>query len=663
MLMAFLRKKFIARVLMFGVAVIFIIASVFIYSGFKSGSLFSKAKIALKVNGYKITQQEYQNALRNKIDQMRRQYGENFASMSRNIDFEEQTTDELVQLALLRQQIDDFKMNVTNQEFSKAIIEEPDDLRMYQIYNSMGRADGYREDFKQRRGIQRFYKILTDIAIVTDAEIEQEYRRQNEKAKLKYIEFSNRDFEDQVSVTDEQIAEYYEKHKEKYRKGDQVDIKYLKIDPTKLEKTISISDSEINNYYTRNKENEFTEEEEVKASHILFKVESDASEEEKDKVKAKAEEVLEEAKKPDADFAALAGEYSEDEGSAKKGGDLGFFKRGRMVPEFEEAAFNLESGKISDLVESQYGYHIIKVEEKKEEDVKPLDEVRSEIQKKLAKEEAISEAKEMADELLFDVTVEGMKAAAENPKYKELSLEVGETGFFSKDDDQIPTKDENKPDLGSRWEHRDLVDKVFELQKGHTSDVIEISSYSGEPKAYFIAKVIDQKLAHIPVIDDIKDEVSNDIKDEEAKKLAFKAAQSLMNQRSGSEYLEELSKKYKPAEEKTPKELTVKETQLFAISTSGYVSGMGTSKDTMLAAFSMKQDAVKGPFDGRNGSYIIQLVERQDFDLQKFQEDEEERIKIRGNLLQQKKNQIFQTWYEGIKEQAEIVVERKSASL
>jgi len=77
----------------------------------------------------------------------------------------------------------------------------------------------------------------------------------------------------------------------------------------------------------------------------------------------------------------------------------------------------------------------------------------------------------------------------------------------------------------------------------------------------------------------------------------------------------------------------------------------------------MKQDAVKGPFDGRNGSYIIQLVERQDFDLQKFQEDEEERIKIRGNLLQQKKNQIFQTWYEGIKEQAEIVVERKSASL
>ena len=90
---------------------------------------------------------------------------------------------------------------------------------------------------------------------------------------------------------------------------------------------------------------------------------------------------------------------------------------------------------------------------------------------------------------------------------------------------------------------------------------------------------------------------------------------------------------------------------------------MGTSKDVMLTAFSMKQDEVKGPLDGSNGSYIIQLVERQDFDSQKFQEDEEERIKIRGNLLQQKKNQIFQTWHDGIKEQAEIVVERKSASL
>ena len=652
MLMGFLRQKFIAKALMFGVAVVFIIGSVFIYSGVKGGAFFSRPEIALKVNGDKITRQQYQNALRNKIDQARRQYGENFASMSQNMDFEQQTTDELVQRILLAQQVEAFKINISDKEFDKTIRKEPGAFRMYQIYSSMGEADSYRKSFKETLGMQRLVKILSDMAVVTDAEVEQEYRRQNEKAKLKYIEFSNRDFKNQVSVADEQIAEYYEKNKEKYKKNDQVDIEYLKIDPKKLEDSVSVSDAEIKNYYTRHKENEFTEEEQVKARHILFKVEADTSEEDKNKIKAKAEEVLKKAQKPDADFAALAKEYSEDEGSGKKGGDLGFFKRGRMVPEFEAAAFDLNPGEISDLVETTFGYHIIKVEEKKEERVKTLDEAESEIQKKLAKDEAIAEAKEMADDLLFDVDVEGMEAAAKLEKHKELSLNVSKTGFFAKDDSQIPT-------IGSSWTYRDLVDKAFELPKDYTSGVIEIKNYSGDTQAYFIAKVIDKKLAYIPELEEIKDDVTNDIKEEEAKKLAFEAAQSLMNQRAENENLEELAKKYEPAEGTTKKELEAKETQLFTLSPNGYVSGMGRAKEAMLAAFSMKKDEVRGPFMGSNGSYIIQLVERQDFDPQKFQEDEEERIKIRGNLLQQKKNQIFQMWYEGIKAQAKIVVKRK----
>jgi peptidyl-prolyl cis-trans isomerase D len=653
MLMAFLRKKFIARVLMFGVAVIFIIGSVYIYSGFKkSGSFFSSPEVALKVNGDKITRQQYQNALRNKIDQMRQQYGENFASMSRNIDFEQQTTDELVQRILLSQQVDAFKINISDREFDKTILEEPGAFQVYQYLSSRGEGDSYRKSFKETLGMQRLVKMLSDMAVVTDSEVEQEYRRQNEKAKLKYIEFPNNDFQNQVSVTDEQIVRYYEKHKDKYKKSDQVNIEYLKIDPKFLEISVSISDAEIKNYYTRHKEDEFTEEEEVKARHILLKVEENASEEDKNKVKAKALDVLKKVKEPGADFAALAEEYSDDPGSAKKGGDLGFFKRGRMVPEFEEAAFKLNPGEISDLVESTYGYHIIKVEEKKERRVKTLDEARNEIQRKLAKDEAIAKTKEMADDLLFDVDVEGMESAAKLEKYQKLSLNVSKTGFFSKDDNQIPT-------IGSSWTYRDLIDKVFELAKGYTSGVIEIKSYSGDTQAYFIAKVIDKKTAYTPELKEIKSDVTNDIKEEEAKNLAFKAAQSLMNRRAANENLEELAKKYIPSEGTTQKGLEVKETQLFTISPGGYVSGMGRAQEAMLAAFSMKKDEVKGPFMGGNGAYIVQLVERQDFDPQKFQKNEEERIKIRGSLLQQKKNQIFQTWYESIKAQAKIVVKQK----
>ena len=205
MLMAFLRKKFIARVLMFGVALLFIVGGVFMYSGIKSGSFFSSPEIALKVNGDKITRQQYQNALRNKIDQARRQYGERFASMSQNMDFEQQTTDELVQRMLLAQQAKAFNINISDREVDEAII-EAGALQLYQYLNSRGEAASYRQSLKETLGMQRLVKMLSDMAVVTDLEVEQEYRRQNEKAKLKYIEFSNLDFQNQVSVTDEQIA-------------------------------------------------------------------------------------------------------------------------------------------------------------------------------------------------------------------------------------------------------------------------------------------------------------------------------------------------------------------------------------------------------------------------------------------------------------------------
>ena len=131
--------------------------------------------------------------------------------------------------------------------------------------------------------------------------------------------------------------------------------------------------------------------------------------------------------------------------------------------------------------------------------------------------------------------------------------------------------------------------------------------------------------------------------------MAFEAVQALLNKRTEDEPLDDLVKKYELPEETTKKEMKVKETRLFTLSPDGYISGIGRCREAMIAAFTMKTDEVRGPFKGGNGSYIIQLVERQDFDPQKFQEDEKEQVSIRSRLLQEKKNQIFQSWYEGIK--------------
>jgi len=788
---------------MFGVVVVFLIG-IFGW-GLGSTPLFKKTDVALKVNGDKVMRQQFQDAVRSTVEQKRRQQGDRF--QSQNIDFEQETVDALVDQLLISQQADAFKLNISGQEIDKQIRENPLMLQYYQLSYQMGNAAGFRKRIQESVSIDRLRKIIENLALVTDAEIEEEYRLQNEKVKLKYIEFSSREFKKKVTPTDEQALEHFNKNKEKYRKADQVDIEYLKVDPKQLEKHIEISDESIENYYNTYKDKEFSEEEQVKASHILLKVESNATEEEKAeeekvKVKKEAEKVLEKAKAEGADFAALAKEFSEDTGSKDKGGDLGFFGRGKMVKEFEDAAFNLKKGEISDLVETSYGYHIIKVEDKKEGYTKPLEIVKSQIKTKLLKKQAINKADDSAKDVQFDAVVYGLEETAKNEKYKEASLKyVKRTGFFSKDDSSIPN-------IGSSWQHKDLVEEVFQLPKEGVSDVIKVKNYQGEIQSFFVIRVLDKKVSHIPALErlnslkaesekatkelatlekeekpeedikakreqmdkikseleeleDVKNDVTNDIKDEEGKNLAFEAAQDFMKKWADVKDTEELAlikfaKENEPPEKATKEELIefaikkitedeinrylpsgssgsaskdrvksevqrfaekynpadnakdvaesvadkfvskykiadkitgeklsklmkqefakkyrlklkeellkkhLKETSPFTLSTGGYVSGIGTAHEVMITAFNMEEDEIRAAFKGSNGTYIIQLVEREDFDPNKLQEDKEELVKIRSRLLRQKKSQIFEDWFNNVKSRAKIVVNRTS---
>ena len=666
MIMTFLRKRIVVK-FFYAIVVLAFVGTIFLVWGAR-GRLRGPSRPVIKVDGLVVTAEQFRQALRQEMERMRRLYGENYERFISYSDIERETVDKLIQDMLIRLQLRKMGLIAPDAEVKKAIAENPSYLQVYQILARANRAEGYWNSVREELSRRKLQDLLFGIPIVTKTEIEEEYKRRNEKVKLKYLEFSKSDFRDQVKPTDEEIRSYFEEHKERYRKPDEVNIKYIKIDPKEFEDKVEVTEEEIKGYYEANKETEFKEGEQVKARHILIKVPSGASDEEKKKLREKAEKILKEIKSG-ADFAEMARKYSEDEATKDKGGDLGWFGRGRMVKEFEDVAFSLKPGQVSDVVETVYGYHIIKVEDKKPERIKPLEEVRDEIRGKLAKETAAQLARALADELIYDVELQGMEEAAKTApqraievyssivgseagdlvkkfeeRIKDWKLEVKTTGFFSREDATIPT-------IGSRYTYRRLVEAVFELRKGDTSDVIEIESYGGNVLGYFIAQVIDKRYSRIPPLEEVKGEVESDLKDEKALELAFKAAQELMKEYKPGESLDDLARRYKGG-----KELRPKETSLFARSTSGYVPGIGIAPEISSAAFSMKLNEVKGPFKAERGAYIIQLVEKQEADLKKLEEDKAELARIRRSLIQRKRAELIEEWVNGLRESAKVKV-------
>src|SRR5262249_14599021 len=231
-------------------------------------------------------------------------------------------------------------------------------------------------------------------------------------------------FRSQVSVTDAEVASYFDAHKNDFKIPEKRKIRYMLIDIDAMRARVVIPQADIEREY-KNNEEQYSTPEQVRASHILLKTEGkdDAA------VKAKAEDLLKQAR-AGADFAELAKKNSEDEASAKNGGDLDYFGKGRMVPEFDAAVFAMQPGQISDLVKTQYGYHIIKLVDRKAATTRPLAEVRQQLSDQLAYQRAQAQAAELAQKLQGRIK----KPADLDSVAKAQGLTVQESGFFARDE-------------------------------------------------------------------------------------------------------------------------------------------------------------------------------------------------------------------------------------
>ncbi|MDE0014354.1 MAG: peptidyl-prolyl cis-trans isomerase [Candidatus Poribacteria bacterium] len=641
----FLREKFIAQLFMWIIAIVFLIGTVFLYSNTRGGGEDPEGEVVLRIDGTEVKRGEFENAVANALESERQ--NQRFGTPDRE-QTQKSVIDRWVQQTILG------SVDIADADVRRYIRSDANRVQQYNLYEQFGAADIYTGNIRLQLSSAALRDSIQALELVTDTEAEQAYRLESDKAKVKFIEFKHSDYNSTVEVDDAEAEAYYEKNKDDYKSQEQVNVKFIRVNPANF-----VSDSVVKEYYDANRST-FTTPEAVKARHILKKFPDNATDEQKAETEAAAEELLKTvntALAAGADFATLAEIHSEGPSAARGGALRGsnpklpagdYFARGEMVKPFEETAFDvLKPGEVSGLVETQFGYHIIKLEEKKAPETQPFAQVQYEIQQKLVQVSGVDEAKRISDDLLYEIEIQDYDAALAHENYKNLSLTVLETGFFSRDATTIPQ-------IGARWGYEGLIEDVFDMEVG-VIKVIEAKKRTGEIEAYFVATVLEKKPAAIPPFAEVKTEVIEALKEEKTAALALTDAQSLFNQHVSDESLEGLLKKYNAPEDLTTDRLSVQESNLFSLSAnSNYISGMGNSAEAMFAAFRMKIDEIAGPFKGDSSVYILQLVERQEPDVEAFQMDPAEKTRHLQTLIQAKKREAYLNWFAARKKVSEL---------
>jgi peptidyl-prolyl cis-trans isomerase D len=479
-------------------------------------------------------------------------------------------------------------------------------------------AAEFEENVRRQLTTQKLRSSVTDWLSVADRDLEQEYRRRNDKVKLAVVSITADSLRSHVAVNDADVSSYFDAHKEDFKIPEKRKIRYLLIDIEALRAKIVVSAADIERAYNSNIE-QYSTPEQVRASHILLKTEGkdDAG------VKARAEELLKQAR-AGADFAELAKKNSEDEASAKNGGDLDYFGRGRMVPEFDQAAFSLEPGKISDLVKTQYGYHIIKVVDKKPATTRTLSEVRQQIQDQLSYERAQAQAGDLAQSLEKQV-----KGPSDLDRVaKERGLVVQESGFFARDE----------PILGL-GPSPEAASRAFEMKQGEVAGPLRSS------RGFVFETLVARQDPYIPKVDEVKERVRDEVTKHKARELSRQKAMEVG-----------VRLKAAPDFEKAAKAAGYEAKTTELITRDSPIPDLGVAKAVEDAAFKLPVGAVSDPVATDNGTAIIKVVDKQEVSPADWTNAKD---RFREELLADRRNRFFSAYMVKAKQKMKIEVNRE----
>ena len=380
----------------------------FVATGIYGYNRFMSAEEAVaKIGGEVISTQEFEVAHRERLDQVRQAVGENFdpAVFDTPAAREASLNSMLGDRALRREAVDSHVMigaDRLRQVIASVPAFQEDGKFSYSRYKTVLGAQGMSEAMFEQRVREDLARqtLLDGVArstIVPSVLSERLATLVQETRTVRERRFRPEDFVARVNVGDDAIKGYYEANRAQFETKESIDVQLLALTLDDVARQISVPPAELQSYYEQNKAS-FTEPEQRRASHILLTVGEGGSAKDKDGARKLAQELLARIKARPDDFAKLAQEYSKDPGSAAKGGDLGFFGRGMMVKPFEEAAFGLKPGDTSDIVESEFGLHLIRVSEVKGGAIAPFEQVKGKIEATFRQQQAQKKFAESAEQ-------------------------------------------------------------------------------------------------------------------------------------------------------------------------------------------------------------------------------------------------------------------------
>ncbi len=380
---------------------------------------------------------------------------------------------------------------------------------------------GFEYDTRRVLQAEQLTSGLTQSAFVTEAELDQAYRLQAQKRDFAYLLIPAAIFEVDVQIADELVTVYFDTHSDEFMIPEQVRLAWVELSGDELSKTIEVSEDDLGAYYEEKKES-LASKEQRKAAHILIAVDSDAGKDVVEEKRKQADNLLQQIR-DDADFAALAKEYSDDPGSASSGGDLGYFARGVMVPEFDEVAFSLNTGDVSDVVRTQFGFHIIKLDDVRGEEIPTLEESREQLVAELQRQSV--------DDLFYEQLDQLSDLSYENPESLEaigdsLGLEVRISEWIS---------EQGGPGVG---EYPGVAAVAFSedvLEQGNNSEPLEVG-----PLTVVVVRVEEREPAKPSALEDVSERIVVTLKKQAAQEQAQARGLELLKELEQGTSLEEL---------------------------------------------------------------------------------------------------------------------------